>query len=97
VNLKMRPRIRRAVLGSVVCASTFAADFANYSGHPEVYRLMLFVLAGALAAGVVLLAAEPVKKILSLSTFVDKLDHQAGTMRVVRPILVSARRMPSLR
>jgi hypothetical protein len=50
------PSIRQAVVALVVAASSAAADLANFSGAVDGVRLLLFALAGLLAAWVVLLS-----------------------------------------
>jgi hypothetical protein len=49
----------------VVAASTIAADFAAYVGHPDFSKFITFGIAGLLAGAVALLAPAISKKWLS--------------------------------
>jgi hypothetical protein len=70
-----RPFVRSAFVGLVIAAATVTADLATYGGSLRVLRVVLFVLAGALAAAAVLLThvqkkvrtSEPCARVASFS------------------------------
>jgi hypothetical protein len=65
-DLQRRAYLRRAaVVALAVAAYTFAANLATFAGHPGLLRLLMFGLAGLLAATVALVGSASLKKMPS--------------------------------
>jgi hypothetical protein len=59
---EQRPYFRQAVVGLVVAASAYSADFASFDGHLDVTRVMFFSVAALLAGTAMFLTSVPFKK-----------------------------------